>query len=107
MLIILGKDTILNIKTLKSMLITLDPIKEESTVSSLFGLFPKTKTVSHDNWKLVIEYVNEVDDKHYEYSSTCRTRKVLEDIAASLINQLKQYDATLVNQAFEDAFLKG
>ena len=55
---------------------------------------------------LTFKYICSVSKVEMTYTSKCETRKPLDSIAKEIIVQLKRYDSTFVDRAFEDAFLK-
>lgn len=109
MLIVFDETTVLSVDKVISMVIKNTPIKEKTLVSSGFlGLNPKYDEVETQSWTLEFKYTKPEDAKHSHWSYTCESKNLdyLKKQAKEIIQQIKGYDASLINTAFENAFLK-
>ncbi len=109
MVIVFGENTILNVDKVISLLIKYTPQEERTKTSSgFFGLFPTYETTKRDEWTLEFQYTGGVvGNMEYTYTSRSSNYQRLVEQAKQIILQIKKYDNTIIDQAFEDAFLKG
>lgn len=106
MVIVFDETTVLNVEKVISMMIKHTPTKEKVLKSSGFlGLNPQYETISTDSWTLEFEYVA-VNNIHYRFTCSNINHNSIRNTGLEIIAQLKRYDSTIVDKAFEDAFLK-
>lgn len=109
MLIVFDETTVLSVDKIMSLLIKSTPVKEKTLVSSGFlGLNPKYDEVEIPSWTLEFKYTKPDDTKnnYWTFTSQSKDYNNLKKMAKEIIQQIKSFDASLINAAFESAFLK-
>lgn len=108
MFIQIGDVTILNIDKMISMLILTEPkIEKIKTSDGFFGFFPSYSTQETPYYKLELKYKCGVTKgQNMTFYSSSADYQTLKKMAQGIILQIRQYDSTFINAAFEEAFLK-
>lgn len=107
MYIVTGETTVLNISKIISLMILTTPKSEKTVTSSFFGLFPKYETTETPFYTLSFKYMCAVQpNTHMTFTCGHSDYAVLQKQAKDIILQIKKYDASWIDAAFEEAFLK-
>lgn len=109
MLIIFNETTVLNVKTIQSIMIKATPYKEKTLINKGFlWLFPMYKETDIPHWTLEFIYSpgDGTDGRTHIFKAEHKDYDVLKKTGKAIIQQIKNFDVGLVNVAFEDAFLK-
>lgn len=96
-------DTILNVKTVVTMLVAYTP--EITIVNGFLGF--GNQEVKEDSWTLKFTFINGADNETYTFTSQSKNKKSLSDQARKIIAGIKNADSSMIDAAFEEAFLKG
>ena len=108
MYIITSETTVLNVAKIIHLMIVTTPKFEKTKVSSGFlGLFPKYETTETPYYTLNFKYTCAVQ-ANTQMTFTCGNSdyNTLKKTAKDIILQIKKYDASWIDAAFEEAFLK-
>lgn len=107
MLIVSGT-TVLNVDKVISIIINYTPEKEKVKVGEgFFGFFPEYQTKTVDKWTLKFDYICAVEKGRAWFTNGPSANYAdLKEKARGIIEQVKTFDSSLVNAAFEEAFLK-
>ena len=107
MFIALDDGFVINLKDFDTMSLNSSKKKTKHLVSTGFlGLFPEYEEKEEiAKWVLTIHYTKP-DGTKTQYGIECSDRNVLVGAARNVFKQIQQYDPSMINSAFEEAFFK-
>lgn len=105
MMIVINETTVLTLDKVLTMMIKTTPKSEKVLKTKGFlGLFPEYETIEQPYYTLEFEY--ERGTNKYTFTNACSDYAFLKTLAKEIVEQVRKYDSTLVDRAFEEAVLK-
>jgi len=105
MYIIISETSIINMDKFENMTLnTINKTIKIKTHKGFLGLFPTYKDQIDTYYSLKINYIR--DKQSFTFTNEGPDFNYLKKVAISVISQLKSLDANLINQEFENVFLK-
>ncbi len=102
MLIALDSRCILNVKVIEQLAIVPRPITEKIKTGKKFLGVELTETVTRTEYALRISYRDESNYPHV-FNFTSERVELLEQALKSIVKQVKSYETSSINEAFEKA----
>ena len=105
MLIIISDTTVLNMDKFETMMInSRTNTTKTKTGDGFLGLFPTYEEKTDTTYVLSLKYTRGTNQMTFTNESPDYNH--LRNIARNVVTQLRSLDSSMVDQAFEDAFLK-
>ena len=107
MLIQAGETTLLNAKSVISVLIKIEhKLEKVKKVKKFLGLFTDHEIVKKDFYILEVQYICAYKLVSREFSCGSYDYKFIEAKAKRVIEDIKKYDSSYIDRAFEETVLK-